>query len=150
MFAPPGTYIPGKDIDLRTSSPSAATRAERHALLGVELELSDDHEGIIELPDDAPVGDPYAQYAGLDDPVIEIKLTPNRPDCTGVHGIARDLARPSIGTLKDRPIKPVKGESPARSTVTLEFGREPCPALRGCAWCAASRTARRRSGCSSG
>ena len=65
-----------------------------------ELEISDDHDGIIDLPADAPVGQPYAAYAGLDDPVIEINLTPNRPDCTSIHGIARDLAAAGLGTLK--------------------------------------------------
>ena len=55
-----------------------------------ELQISDDHDGIIDLPADAPVGEPYAEWAGLDDPVIEINLTPNRPDCTGV---ARHRAR---------------------------------------------------------
>jgi hypothetical protein len=65
-----------------------------------ELEVSDNHEGIIELPDDAPVGASYAHWAGLDDPVIEINLTPNRADCAGVSGIARDLAAAGMGSLK--------------------------------------------------
>ncbi len=55
-----------------------------------ELEISGDHDGIIDLPADAPLGQAFAAYAGLDDPIIEINLTPNRPDCTGVSGIARD------------------------------------------------------------
>jgi phenylalanyl-tRNA synthetase beta chain len=58
-----------------------------------ELGLGDEHDGIIELPADAPVGENFAHYAGYDDSVIEINLTPNRPDCAGVYGIARDLAR---------------------------------------------------------
>ena len=65
-----------------------------------ELELSEDHDGIIELPDDAPVGVAYAHYAGLDDPVIDVAVTPNRPDATGVAGIARDLAAAGLGKLK--------------------------------------------------
>ena len=65
-----------------------------------ELELSEDHDGIIELPDDAPVGVTYAQYAGLDDPVIDVAVTPNRPDATGVAGIARDLAAAGLGSVK--------------------------------------------------
>ena len=65
-----------------------------------ELELSDEHDGIIDLPADAPVGTSFAAYAKLDDPVIEINLTPNRPDATGVHGIARDLAAAGLGRLK--------------------------------------------------
>ncbi len=65
-----------------------------------ELELSEDHDGIIELPDDAPVGVAYARFAGLDDPVIDVAVTPNRPDATGVAGIARDLAAAGLGKLK--------------------------------------------------
>src|SRR5262249_10972351 len=65
-----------------------------------ELQISDDHEGIIELPADAPVGANYAEWAGLDDPVLEINLTPNRGDCASVHGIARDLAAAGVGKLK--------------------------------------------------
>src|SRR5581483_8154342 len=96
-----------------------------------ELQISDDHEGIIDLPDDAPVGEPYAKYAGLDDPVIDINLTPNRPDCTGVSGIARDLAAADMGTFKERAPKPVKGQGPCPVAVTLDFGSTPslCPAF---------------------
>ncbi|HXW26157.1 MAG TPA: phenylalanine--tRNA ligase subunit beta, partial [Xanthobacteraceae bacterium] len=87
-----------------------------------ELEISDDHDGIIDLPADAPVGTPYAHWAGIDDPIIEINLTPNRPDCTAVHGIARDLAAADLGTFKDAPVKAVKGEFPCPVSVTLDFG----------------------------
>ena len=73
-----------------------------------ELELSDDHEGIIELPDDAPVGVAYARFAGLDDPVIDVAVTPNRPDATGVAGIARDLAAAGLGKLKTPAPKPYR------------------------------------------
>ena len=80
------------------------------------MELSDDHDGIIDLPADAPVGQSYAKWAGLDDPVIEINLTPNRPDCTGVHGIARDLAAADMGKFIDPAPKADQGRrSPARS-----------------------------------
>src|SRR5436309_2130570 len=91
VFAPPGAYIPGKDMTLGVG---AIRGVESRGMLvsGFELKLSEDHEGILDLPDDAPVGKPFAAYAGLDDPVIEINLTPNRPDCASVHGIARDLA----------------------------------------------------------
>src|SRR6201996_5830868 len=87
VFAPPGAFIPGKNITLGIGK---IRDVESRGMLvsEFELQISDDHDGIIDLPGDAPVGEPYAKYAGLDDPVIEIKLTPNRPDCTGVHGIA--------------------------------------------------------------
>ena len=96
-----------------------------------ELMISDDHEGIIDLPADAPVGKSYADWAGASDPVIEINLTPNRPDCTGVAGIARDLGATSIGAYKDRIPKPVKGTFPCPVNVTLDFGKTPslCPAF---------------------
>ncbi len=79
-----------------------------------ELELSDEHNGIIDLPDDAPVGTAFADYAGLADPVIEINLTPNRPDATSVHGIARDLAASGLGTLKGGAVEPSRARAPAR------------------------------------
>src|SRR3569833_3010041 len=90
VFAPPGTYIPGKKITLGIGK---IRDVESRGMLisGAEIEVSDDADGIIELPADAPVGRAYADWAGLNDPVIEINLTPNRPDCTGVNGIARDL-----------------------------------------------------------
>src|ERR1019366_7896092 len=90
-----------------------------------ELQLSDDHEGIIELPADAPVGVAYTQWAGLDDPVIEINLTPNRPDCTVVHGIARDLAAADVGSLKETPIRPIAGGFHCPVSATLDFGATP-------------------------
>jgi len=74
-----------------------------------ELAISDDHEGIIDLPDDAPVGARYIDYAGLGDPVIDIKVTPNRADCLGVRGIARDLAAAGVGTLKPLDTTPMPG-----------------------------------------
>ena len=128
VFSPPGTYIPGKDITLGIGT---IRGVESRGMLcsAAELMISDDHEGIIELPADAPVGVPYAQWAKLDDPVIEINLTPNRPDCTGVHGIARDLAAADMGRLKDATPKPIKGEFPCPVGVTLDFGDTPslCP-----------------------
>lgn len=119
VFSPPGTYIPGKNITL---SVGTIRGVESHGMLcsAAELEISDDHDGIIELPADAPVGKPYADYAGLGDPVIEINLTPNRQDCTGVHGIARDLAAADMGKFKDAPPKQIKGEFPCPVKVTIE------------------------------
>jgi phenylalanyl-tRNA synthetase beta chain len=130
VFAPPGAFIPGKNLTLGVGK---IRDVESRGMLvsEFELQISDDHEGIIELPDDAPIGAPYAKYAGLDDPMIEINLTPNRGDATGVHGIARDLAAAGIGKLKDGPIKPVKGQFPCPVKVTLDFGATPslCPAF---------------------
>ena len=99
VFSPPGTFIPGKNMTLGVGT---IRGVESRGMLcsGFELQLSDDHDGILDLPADAPVGAPYAELAHLDDPLIEINLTPNRPDCTGVHGIARDLAAAEIGTLQ--------------------------------------------------
>src|SRR5438874_9174467 len=124
VFVPPGAFIPGKNITLAVGK-IRGVESRGMLVSEFELQLSDDHEGIIELPDDAPIGENYAKWAGLDDPVIEIKLTPNRPDCTGVHGIARDLAAADMGTFKDSPLKPVKGAFPCPVTVTLDFGTTP-------------------------
>ena len=75
-----------------------------------EMGLCDEHDGIIELPDDAPVGAPFARLLGLDDPVIDINVTPDRADCLGVHGIARDLAAAGIGqAARARSSPPVTG-----------------------------------------
>jgi phenylalanyl-tRNA synthetase beta chain len=127
VFAPPGAFIPGKNITLGVGK---IRDVESRGMLvsEFELQLSDDHEGIIDLPDDAPVGEPYAKYAGLDDPVIEINLTANRPDCAGVHGVARDLAAADMGRFKDAAIKPVKGEFPCPVAVKIE-SPELCPAF---------------------
>src|SRR5262249_20697397 len=124
VFVPPGAYIPGKDITL---SIGKIRGVESRGMLVSEFELkiSDDHEGIIDLPADAPVGASYASWAGLDDPVIEINLTPNRADCAGVSGIARDLAAADMGKLRSPAIKPVEGRFPCPVAVTLEFGSTP-------------------------
>ncbi|MCD6071292.1 MAG: phenylalanine--tRNA ligase subunit beta [Microvirga sp.] len=116
----PGTYIPGKNITLGVGT-IRGVESKGMLCSGSELEISDDHDGIIDLPEDAPVGQPYAAYAGLDDPVIEINLTPNRPDCTSIHGIARDLAAAGLGTLKGDAIAPVQGKGACPVYVTLDF-----------------------------
>ena len=89
-----------------------------------ELELSDEHGGIIELSADAKVGSPAAKALGLDDAVIEVAITPNRPDCLGVRGIARDLAAAGLGKLKPDPVKPVKGSFANPVPIKLEFDKE--------------------------
>jgi phenylalanyl-tRNA synthetase beta chain len=130
VFSAPGTFIPGKNITLTVGT---IRGVESRGMLcsAAELMISDDHEGIIDLPADAPVGKSYVEWAGASEPVIEINLTPNRPDCTGVSGIARDLGATSIGTYKDKIPKPVKGAFPCPVKVTLDFGKTPslCPAF---------------------
>jgi phenylalanyl-tRNA synthetase beta chain len=123
VFSPPGTYIPGKDITL---GKGVIRGVESNGMLcsAAELQLSNDHDGIIDLPDDAPVGARYVDYATLSDPVIEINLTPNRPDATGVHGIARDLAAAGLGTLKGHVIKPAAGSFACPVDVKLDFAAE--------------------------
>jgi phenylalanyl-tRNA synthetase beta chain len=125
VFAPPGTYVPGKNITLGVGT---IRGVESRGMLcsAAELEISDDHDGIIELAEDAPVGAAYANYAGLDDPVIEINLTPNRPDCTSIYGIARDLAAAGIGTLKAGTAEPVTGAGACPVQVTVE-DEQLCP-----------------------
>jgi phenylalanyl-tRNA synthetase beta chain len=130
VFVPPGAYIPGKDMTLAVGT-IRGVESRGMLVSEFELQISDNHEGIIDLPDDAPVGADYAQWAGLDDPMIEINLTPNRADCTGVHGIARDLAAADMGKLKDTAIALIKGEFPCPVNVKLDFGATPslCPAF---------------------
>src|SRR5207302_4021384 len=108
VFSPPGTFIPGKNITLGIGT---IRDVESPGMLcsAAELELSNDHDGIIDLPADAPVGVRYVEWAGLSDPALEINLTPNRADCTSVHGIARDLSAAAMGKLKDAPIARIKG-----------------------------------------
>src|SRR5919112_2058963 len=120
VFAPPGTYIPGKGITLGVGT-IRGVGSRGMLCSAAELRISDDHEGIIDLPEDAPVGVAYATYAGLDDPVIEINLTPNRPDCTSIHGIARDLAAADLGRLKGESVAPVAGAGPCPVSVRRDF-----------------------------
>jgi phenylalanyl-tRNA synthetase beta chain len=124
IFAPTGSYIPGTDMTLKASK---IRGEESNGMLCSfrELQLGDDHSGIIDLPAEATTGAPAAEALGLDDPVIEIKVTPNRADCLGVHGIARDLAAAGLGTLK-----PVKADAIAgsyKSPLKWTHGYEPTP-----------------------
>ncbi len=99
VFAAPGSFIPGLESKLK---PGKIRGVESNGMLVSEREmaLSDEHEGIIDLPEDAPVGQPFAEVLGLDDPVFDVAITPNRADCLGVRGLARDLAAAGLGTLK--------------------------------------------------
>jgi phenylalanyl-tRNA synthetase beta chain len=99
VFAPPGAFIPGSNITLKVGEIRGVQSAGMLVSFK-ELGLGEDHSGIIDLPASATVGMPYAQWAGLDDPIIEIGVTPNRGDCFSVRGVARDLAAAGIGTLK--------------------------------------------------
>lgn len=133
VFAPPGSRVPGTGLDLKVGEIRGV--ASNGMLLSErELGLSDEHEGIIDLPDDAPLGVPYAEWAGLDDPVIDVGVTPNRPDALGVNGIARDLAAKGIGRLRPIDASPVPGtyESPIRVSLGFEDPDDrPCPLFVG-------------------
>jgi phenylalanyl-tRNA synthetase beta chain len=124
VFAPSGSYIPGTDLHLKASK---IRGEESNGMLCSfrELQLGEDHSGIIDLPAETRTGAPAAQALGLDDPVIEIKVTPNRADCLGVHGIARDLAAAGIGSLK--PVKADKIAGSYRSPIRWTHGYEPRP-----------------------
>ena len=129
VFGAPGTYVPGSGITLKVAAIRGVTSNGMMCSLR-ELELSDEHEGIVELPEDAPVGAAYAAWAGLDDPLIDIAVTPNRQDCMGVRGIARDLAATGLGTLKPLAVPAIRtdGPSPVPIATTDQAG---CPALYG-------------------
>jgi len=127
VFARAGTHIPGTGFDLKVGK---IRGQESHGMLvsAREMGISDDHEGIIELPADTKLGQPFAPLFGLDDPMLEIAVTPNRADCLGVRGIARDLAAAMIGKLKDERSTPVKSEFPCPVSVKIEDASL-CPAF---------------------
>lgn len=127
VFAPPGAYIPGIDVTLQVGK-IRGVESRGMMLSERELQLSDEHDGIIDLETDLGAGTAYATFAELDDPVIEIGLTPNRPDCAGVYGIARDLAAAGVGKLKDGKVPAIAGDGPCPVSVTLAFkGESLCP-----------------------
>ncbi len=133
VYAPVGTTIPGNGMKLKAAK---IRGVESRGMLCSEREmgLSDEHEGIIELPEDAPLGEPFARVLGLDDPMIEIAITPNRQDCLGVRGIARDLAAAGLGTLKPYGIDVVPGTFDSPIGVDLRFDpetRDACPMFVG-------------------
>ncbi|WP_119677518.1 phenylalanine--tRNA ligase subunit beta [Indioceanicola profundi] len=124
VFASPGTKIP-ESGDVLQIGTIRGVESRGMMCSERELKLSDEHTGIIELPEDAPVGGSFAEYRGIADPVIEIALTPDRADCAGVRGIARDLAAAGLGTLKPLDGSAVPGRFPAPVEVRLET--EGCP-----------------------
>src|SRR5688500_9542805 len=119
VFGAPGTTIPGTGLLLKVA---AIRGVGSHGMMcsSRELGLGDDHEGIIELAEDAPVGTSFTQYAGLDDPVFDVAVTPNRPDCFGVDGIARDLAAAGMGQLKRRDHPVIEGTFEPAPKVTVD------------------------------
>ncbi len=136
VFAPLGTYIPGSNITLE-KKPVRGVVSNGMMCSAAELELSEESDGIIELDESfaAKVGERYIDAAALNDPVIEVKLTPNRPDCTGVRGIARDLAAAGMGRLKPEPkLGAVDGKEPCPVPIKLDFEKDTanaCPVFAG-------------------
>jgi phenylalanyl-tRNA synthetase beta chain len=133
VFARAGVVIPVSGEALKIGT---IRGVESRGMLcsGRELLLSDDHDGIIELPADAKVGEPAAAALGLSDAVIDVAITPNRGDCTSVYGIARDLAAAGLGKLKTPPIEPVVGKFPSPKKIALNFTPETasaCPLFAG-------------------
>jgi phenylalanyl-tRNA synthetase beta chain len=133
VFAPVGTYVPGIDFTL-TKAKIRGVESSGMMVSERELELSDEHTGIIELPTTSRVGSSAAKALGLDDVVFDIAITPNRPDCLGVRGVARDLAAAGLGKLKKDTVKPIKGTFDNPVPIELEFDTETkdaCPVFAG-------------------
>jgi phenylalanyl-tRNA synthetase beta chain len=129
IFGPPGASVPSSGMVLKVA---AIRGVESNGMMCSfrELELGEEHDGIVELPADAPIGTAYADYSGLDDPVFDVAITPNRQDCMGVRGIARDLATAGLGTLKPLVVPTIEGAAPC----PIEIGTddpEGCPAFFG-------------------
>ena len=133
VFARPGTIIPATGEALKVGT---IRGIESRGMLcsARELMLGDEHDGIIELPSNAKIGDPAAKALGLTDPVIDVSLTPNRGDAASVFGIARDLAASGLGTLKDGTVSPVKGKFTSPKSIALNFppdAADACPLFAG-------------------
>ncbi len=128
-FAPIGTYIPGSGITLEPK-PVRGVVSNGMLCSGAELELDTDADGILELDPELSVGTPLAEALHLNDPVVDIEVTPNRPDWLGVHGIARDLAAAGLGKVTTKPVLPVPGRFPSPVKVTIE-NNEACPMFSG-------------------
>jgi len=131
IYAPLGAYIPGLGFTL-DKKPRKIRGVESHGMLcsTKELNAGEDHDGIADLAGDWAVGTPAAEALGLDDPVIDFEVTPNRPDWLGVYGIARDLAAAGVGTLKTAPIEAVPGGFPCPIRIELDWP-EACPIFAG-------------------
>ena len=129
VFAPPGSFVPGTGITLKIGDIRGVLSAGM-LLSAREMALGDDHSGIMDLPEDAPVGQPYAVWAGLDDPVIEIGVTPNRGDAFSIRGVARDLAAAGIGRLMPWAPAPVPAAFSGGPRWRIEWP-EACPWILG-------------------
>ncbi len=132
-YAPVGAYVSGIDLTLKKAK---IRGVESFGMMcsAREMELGDDHNGIIEAPAEAAIGDPIAQWLGVNDPVIDFEVTPNRPDTNGVNGVARDLAAAGLGKLTTPQPQPVKGGAPCSQKIGLRFSEETqgaCPAFAG-------------------
>ncbi len=128
VFAAPGSYVPGLDVTLGKAKIRGVESAGMMCSAR-ELEIGDDHAGIIELAADAHIGAPAADALGLDQPVIDIAVTPNRADCLGIRGIARDLAARGLGTLAPMIPAQIKGTFKSPIGIALDFpaGNVACP-----------------------
>src|SRR5438128_4563982 len=129
VFGPAGVRIP-KTGTLLAETAIRGVASKGMLMSAAELALGEDHSGIIELPAEAPVGAPYAGLLGLDDPVIDLKVTPNRADCLGVRGIARDLAAAGMGHLKPLDTTPVEGRFRSPIAIHIE-DQTACPLFLG-------------------
>ncbi len=125
----PGDHVPGLDVTLKIA---AIRGVESRGMMCSmrELELGESHDGIIELPADAPVGAVYVDWAGIADPVIDVAITPNRQDCMGVRGIARDLAAAGLGSLKPLNVPTITGQGECPIEIRTD-DPEGCPAFFG-------------------
>ena len=133
VLALPGTTVPGRGGMLIKKSNIRGVESMGMLCSPDELGISDEHDGIIELPADAPVGKPFAGVLGLDDPMLDLNVLPNRPDCLGVRGVARDLAAAGLGTLKPRAVEPVPGAFASPIAIRFDLGEHPeaCPLFVG-------------------
>ncbi len=129
VFGIEGATVPANGMVLKKT---AIRGVESNGMMCsvAELELGDDHDGIIELPADAPVGMAFAEYADVNDPVIDVAITPNRQDCMGVMGIARDLAAAGLGTFKPVEVPSITGNYPCPIEIRTD-DPEGCPAFYG-------------------
>lgn len=129
IFGPAGAVVPSNGMELKVTAIRGEMSNGMMCSLA-ELALGEDHDGIAELPDDAPKGESYADWAGLDDPVIDVSITPNRQDCMGVYGIARDLAAAGLGVLKPLKAPIVAGSYKCPVEIRTDDA-DGCPAFYG-------------------